>query len=274
MSLSFIHITDTHLGTTCDELVHFYAPAQALKAVLKQIAADGGYGASFIADTGDMIRDWSYPSAYETSKRIYGWEERSPAPGPLRVRAEGMDLPWYFVPGNVDNRRECRARLFTPDPGEALFNYSWTAQGIRFLSLDWGAYKTNQYRLAPESFHWLKQQLDQRSPAVIFTHHPPVLVGVPMFDEMTPPDLKRLHELIAGSSVLAIFHGHTHYPWENRIDGIPVFGTGSVTYRRCLHHDYGHGGLVLEIHPPQYRVVTINSDGSVTAPIHEVPLST
>ena len=39
MSLTFIHITDTHLGTTCDELVHFYAPGQALMAVLKQIAA-------------------------------------------------------------------------------------------------------------------------------------------------------------------------------------------------------------------------------------------
>ncbi len=113
------------------------------------------------------------------------------------------------------------------------------------------------------------------------------------FDEMTPalgisccspsnsaaPDpfptdssaVRAPSKLIAGSPVLAIFHGHTHHPWENRIDGIPVFGTGSVTYRRCLHHDYAQG-LVLEIHPPQYRVVTIHSDGSVTAPIHEVPL--
>jgi 3',5'-cyclic AMP phosphodiesterase CpdA len=182
-----------------------------------------------------------------------------------------MDLPWYFVPGNVDNRLECRNRLFTPDPGVALFNYTWKAQGIRFLSLDWGAHETNRYTLDPQSYNWLKQQLDQRCPTIILTHHPPVSVGIPMFDEMTPPDLNRLHELIAGSPVLAIFHGHTHHPWENRIDGIPVFGTGSVTYRRCLHHDYAQG-LVLEIHPPQYRVVTIHSDGSVTAPIHEVPL--
>ena len=271
MSLTFIHITDTHLGTTCDELVYFYAPGQALKAVVKQIAADGAYDASFIADTGDMIRHWSYPSAYETGKRIYGFEERSPAPGPLRMRAEGMDLPWYYVPGNVDNRLECRNRLFAPDPGTALFNYTWKVQGIRFLSLDWGASGTNRYTLNPQSFNWLKKQLSQSCPTVILTHHPPVPIGIPMFDEMTPPDLNRLHELIAGSPVLAIFHGHTHHPWENRIDGIPVFGTGSVTYRRCLHHNYAQG-MVLEIHPPQYRVVTIHSDGSVSAPIHEVPL--
>ena len=173
MSLTFIHITDTHLGTTCDELVHFYAPGHALKAVLKQIAADGAYDASFIVDTGDMIRDWSHPSAYETGKRIYGLEEKSPAPGPLRMRAEGMDLPWYYVPGNVDNRPECRKRLFAPDPGAVLFNYTWKAQGIRFLSLDWGAYETNRYTLTRQSYNWLQRQLGQRCPTVILTHHPP-----------------------------------------------------------------------------------------------------
>ena len=86
---------------------------------------------------------------------------------------------------------------------------------------------------------------------------------------MTPADLDRLQGLIASSSVVAVFHGHTHYPWENKIAEIPVFGTGSVAPRSSLHEDEK---LVMEIHPPQYRVVTVNADGSVAAPIHEVPL--
>jgi predicted phosphodiesterase len=144
-------------------------------------------------------------------------------------------------------------------------------QGIRFLSLDWGAWRMDNYVLVLDSYNWLSKQLQNRTPTVIFTHHPPVHVGVEMFDSMTPPDLYRLQDLIAPSSVLGVFHGHTHYPWENKIGQIPVFGTGSVTYRRCLHQSSSEESI-LEIHPPQYRVVTIGDDGSVRAPICEVPL--
>ena len=269
MSVRFIQITDTHVSETPESLMYFYSTAGALQALLKQIAENDGHGASFIAQTGDVIVSFRRPKSYDCVKSIFGLTGSPDTVGPLTITAEGLGLPWYYAPGNTDLRDQCLARLFPNSPATRFFNYSWELQGIRFLSLDWGASGVDDYTLEHETFAWLEKQLAQKIPTIIFTHHPPVHVGVEEFDKQTPPDLNRLQELIASSSVIAIFHGHTHYPWENRIDQIPVFGTGSVAPRVSQHY---LPKLVLEIHPPHYRVITVNDDGSVTAPIHEVPL--
>ena len=269
MSVTFIQITDTHLAETPEGLFYFYSTGEALKAVLKQIAENDSHGASFIAQTGDVIISFRRPKSYDCVKTILGLKGSPDTVGPLTITAEGLDIPWYYIPGNTDLRSQCLARLFPNSSPCRFFNYSWELRGKRFLSLDWGASGVDDYTLEPETYAWLEKQLARRIPTIIFTHHPPVHVGVEQFDSMTPPDLNRLQELIRSSSVIAIFHGHTHYPWENRIGDIPVFGTGSVAPRTSLHYPRK---LVLEIHPPQYRVVTVNDDGSVTAPIHEIPL--
>ncbi|MCY3758924.1 MAG: hypothetical protein OXG96_14480, partial [Acidobacteria bacterium] len=76
----------------------------------------------------------------------------------------------------------------------------------------------------------------------------------------------RLQNLIRDSSVTAVFHGHTHYPWETRIGHVPVFGTGSITYRLS----YDEGPPHLKLFPPQYRVVTVKDDGSVSTEVCEL----
>ena len=269
MALTFIHLTDTHVAETPESLVWFYGTGGALRTVLRHIARNDGHGASFMAHTGDVIISFKRPKCYECAKSIFGFKGRPAGLGPLTISAEGLDLPWYYIPGNTDDRPQCLARLFPDCSPTRFFNYSWELQGTRFLSLDWGASGVDHYTLEQESYTWLESQLEQRIPTILFTHHPPVHVGVPKFDVMTPPDLSRLQELIEPSSVIAIFHGHTHYTWENQIGDIPVFGTGSVAPRLSLQE---HKNLVLEIHPIPYRVVTVNDDGSVSAPIHEVEL--
>ena len=269
MSVTFIQITDTHVAETPESLVRFHSNAAALKAVLKQIAKNDRHGASFMAQTGDVIVSSRRPKSYNCAKAIFGLTGSGAAVGPLTITAERLELPWYYAPGNTDDRSQCLVRLFPNSRPTRLFNYSWELQGTRFLSVDWGASGVDDYTLEPETFAWLEEQLEQRIPTIIFTHPPPVHVGVERFDRMTPADLDRLQALIASSSVVAVFHGHTHYPWENRIADIPGFGTGSVAPRDSLRED---GKLVMEIHPPQYRVATVHDDGTVTAPIHEVPL--
>ena len=266
LSLKFIQITDSHVGETADTLLHFYAAGRALSAALAHIARHDRHGAAFIAHTGDMICTSSRPASYEGARSIYGLEGDGPAPGPLTARAHGLDLPWYYIPGNADDRDACRARIFPHGPRHGLFNYSWEVGGIRFLSLDWGAWKTDVYTLEPTAFAWLETQLQRSVPTIILTHHPPVHVGVEKFDRMTPEDLPRLQNLIRDSSVAAVFHGHTHYPWETRIGGVPVFGTGSITYRLS----YDEGPPHLKLFPPQYRVVAVKDDGAVSTEVWEV----
>ena len=269
MALTFIHITDTHLAETPESLVWFYSTAAALRSVLKQIADNDGYGASFMAQTGDVIVSYRRPKSYDCVRSLFGLGDSPVGLGPLTIGAEGLNLPWYYAPGNTDERGHCLARLFPNSRPARFLNYSWQMQGTRFLSVDWGASGVDNYTLEPETFAWLREQLGHGIPTIIFTHHPPVHVGVKKFDDHTPPDLDRLQELIAASRTIAVFHGHTHYPWEKRIDQIPVFGTGSVAPRSSLHYP---AEQIMEIHPPQYRVVTVSDDGSVTAPVYEVAL--
>ena len=265
-SLSFIHVTDSHLGPTPESLSCYYNPAAALRATIEDIAQHAS-DAAFLIHTGDLARNSHTPEGYECAKLVYGLQGQASAPGPLTMTAAGLRLPWYYVPGNSDHRAECLSRLYgPPEGGSELFNYTWEQGGVRFLTLDWGAWRTDEYTLVPEVFAWLSRQLQVRVPTVIFTHHPPVHVGVEFFDRMTPPDLPRLQDLIGQSSVIAIFHGHTHHAWEIQIGDIPVFGTGSITYRHSLSQPEHR-----EIAPPQYRIVSVHEDGTVDAPVHHVP---
>ena len=268
MALTFIHVTDTHLDASPDALTCFYSPAAALTATLEHIARHHAHDAAFIIHTGDMPRNSGVPEGYDCGKAVYGFADRSAAPGPLTVTAAGLNLPLYYVPGNADDRVQCLARLFADEFDPPLFNFTWRQNGVRLLTLDWGAWKTDRYTLTPQTFDWLGEQLKDDQPTVIFTHHPPVPVASKFFDRMLPDDMSRLHELLAGSSVIAIFHGHTHHPWHHHIGAIPVFGTGSITWRVSLF-DPSHR----EIADPQYRLVTIHDDNTVTVQLHHVPAS-
>lgn len=267
MNLTFVHLTDTHLLAGPQNLAYFYNPGEALIATLKHIAKHHGQRISFMVQTGDLPLNANTPDAYECAKNIYGLKGHAAAPGPLTATAAGLNLSWYYVPGNTDDRHECLARLFGGHDGNPLFNFTWRQNGFRFLALDWGVWKTDTYTLTPQTFDWLADQLRDPVPTVIFTHHPPVHVGNAFFDDMTPPDLDRLQKLIDGSCVRAIFHGHTHHAWEHRIGPVPVFGTGSITYRHSLFRPD-----ILEIAPPQYRLVTIKDDGSIDAVLCHVDI--
>jgi 3',5'-cyclic AMP phosphodiesterase CpdA len=267
MNLTFAHLTDTHLLARPHDLVYYYSPGDALIATLKHIATHHGQSVSFMVQTGDLPMNVDTPDGYDCAKNIYGLQGDAAAPGPLTVTAAGLNLPWYYVPGNTDDRHECLARLFGGRGDNPLFNFTWRQNDVRFLTLDWGAWKTDTYTLTSQTFDWFADQLRDPVPTVIFTHHPPVHVGNTFFDDMTPPDLDRLQKLIVGSSVRAIFHGHTHHAWEHRIGTIPVFGTGSTTFRHSLFRSD-----IREIAAPQYRLVTLKDDGSIDAALYHVDI--
>ena len=73
MPLTFLHITDTHLGDTPGSLVRFYSPGEALRAVLRDIERHDAFNASFMIHTGDLIRDWNHPAAYDCARTIFSF---------------------------------------------------------------------------------------------------------------------------------------------------------------------------------------------------------
>src|SRR5262245_16109436 len=159
MPLTFLHITDTHLGDTPGSLVRFYSPGEALRAVLRGIERHDGFNASCMIHICDSISDWTHPAADACARGIFSFSGYGKAPGPLRARLGKIVMPWYYVPGNVDVRPECVIRLFGDSQAPPVFNYAWEINGIRFLSVDWVVWKTDEYTLTPETFEWLRTQL-------------------------------------------------------------------------------------------------------------------
>jgi 3',5'-cyclic AMP phosphodiesterase CpdA len=265
MAVKFIHITDTHLPDAPDRLVHGYCPGHVLEAVLRELKSRDAHGADFLIHTGDLALNPKTPEGYGTARRIFGLEGNSEAPGPLRITALDLNLPFYLTPGNADNRSLLQQSLFTSRPVEAM-NFAFEIGETRFLTVDWAAEGQDNYDLRPETLSWLGDQLRIEQPTVIFVHHPMTPVGAEWLDAQLPSDLNRLVETIRGRPILAILHGHTHRTWDLEVAGVPSLGCGSITSQFSLLDR-----SVREIRPPQYRVVRI-LDETVSSEVFEVEL--
>src|SRR5258708_2608548 len=112
MSFSFVQITDHHLLETEAGLIRGFAPAPALRAVLRHMAGTVADTADFIVSTGDLV-DSGSAAAYQTASRVLGLSGQAAAPGPLRLTAEGLrEKPFYCLPGNHDDREHFFTGLF------------------------------------------------------------------------------------------------------------------------------------------------------------------
>src|SRR5258708_26647534 len=105
MSFSFVQITDHHLLETETGLIRGFAPAPALRAVLRHIAGTVAGRADFIVSTGDLV-DGGSQAAYEAASHLLGLAGGLvAAPGPLLLSCEGLrEKPFYCLPGNHDDR--------------------------------------------------------------------------------------------------------------------------------------------------------------------------
>ena len=91
--------------------------------------------------------------------------------------------------------------------------------------------------MEPAQWAWLKALLDGRDPAaglgplLVALHHPPLLIGDPLFDRIGLEEGGRLLELLAASPrVRGVIFGHVHQHWQGTLPGrpeVPVLGCPS-----------------------------------------------
>jgi 3',5'-cyclic AMP phosphodiesterase CpdA len=263
MGFRFIQITDHHIMATEAMLSRGFSPSHALRATLRHIAAHHG-DVDFVVSTGDLV-DRGIDAEYATFRAILGLRETSAAPGPQRATGEGLDLPFYALPGNHDPRAAFFRTMFPAEADQAAMNTQFDHKGIRFATVDWGP--ANKAASTPAMLARLESALAGGLPTVVLSHHNIGPVGIARLDGLAADDTASFAAVLRRGHVLAVLHGHTHLTVEGELAGIKVLGL------RSTHFSFAQAGdeWVYALRPPQYRVVTVG-DGTLRSGVVEVAL--
>jgi len=127
-----------------------------------------------------------------------------------------LDMPWYIIPGNHDDRAALRAafpaKTWPTQDGEFI-HYAFAACGLRFIGLDTSGPNVAGGRFCDKRANWLETQLarDPHQPTVLFMHHPPVKFGILETDEDGFEGVELLGEIVSRyPSIKHLLCGHTH----------------------------------------------------------------
>ncbi len=126
-----------------------------------------------------------------------------------------LDIPYYVVPGNHDDRDALRRMLKAASylPGTGRLNYAIDGFPLRFLALDTLVPGQPHGEVGAEGLEWLDHQLslERGKPTIVFMHHPPFLTGITHMDAQNCRDADAAIAVLARHpQVRALLCGHVH----------------------------------------------------------------
>ncbi len=217
----FVHISDTHIGTTEEFERHGYQTRPCAKQRV-EIINSMPIKPDFVVHTGDVVAD-PQPSAYRIAAEAFA----------------SLDVPIYYVNGNHDTASFIRRYLQMgpsepagPDPNR--LSYTFEKKGYRFLVLDArGPDEIDPHGLLPTS--QLEAAAQEAStegpPLVLFIHYPVLpLNSIWMDDNMLILNGEDLHKALrpARKRLRGVFLGHVHQHMQSTKDGIQYYSVASV----------------------------------------------
>jgi 3',5'-cyclic AMP phosphodiesterase CpdA len=188
-----------------------------------------------------------------------------------RVRELFGELPAavHVLAGNHDKRAELRAAFGIPGAGDDPIRYAVRCGPLRLVACD---------TIVPGHHHgeldlaWLGAQLaaDADTPTIVAMHHPPMLLGIPVMDELAlrAPDRAGLAELLRGApQVRRVVCGHVHRTSVGSVGGCPVLTLASTEIQHRLDFAAREFDLVAE---PADVAVHVLVDGEVVSHVQPV----
>ncbi|MDG5817038.1 metallophosphoesterase [Chitinispirillales bacterium ANBcel5] len=212
--VSFIHISDTHLGENKDFILYNQNTYQKTTNLIKAINSFSA-PVDFVIHTGDVVNEPTKAS-YELVKDIF-----SSLNHPILYVTGNHDYPEHISWLNSSN--QSGFDLVPLTAGSYHFNYGH----YKVLSLDCkGSPQIDPHGdfgyLQEKDLVWFLRRFDD-DPKIIFTHFPPVSLDVPWIDrEMLLFNGERFHDTLLkyGNNVLGVFIGHIHHRLVLNKDGI------------------------------------------------------
>lgn len=143
----------------------------------------------------------------------------------LRTILAPLEIPYYVIPGNHDDREAMRAAFSDHAylPREGFLNWAIESRHGRFIGLDSVVPDQPGGEVCSKRAAWLDAELGRRTdlPTFIFMHHPPFLTGVEALDDMACRGADRLAAVIKRHPhVEGLFCGHHHQPFVTQWAGV------------------------------------------------------
>ncbi len=244
--LTFVQITDSHLGPTRDFSYYGHQPYRTLARAIDLINAMP-QPPDFVVHTGDLSNDRSAES-YELAAELLG-----------RLR-----VPLYLVNGNHDDRALLRKMLDAPhapdgDP-DAPLDYVFEVKGERFLVLDgWSPEVRDPLgKLSAAQLARVRAETEANGPSLtVLLHYPPFPMGSPWLDQHMPlVNGEELHAALrpAHARLRGVFCGHLHRSSQITRAGITYF-CGPSTVAGYTWRPWEHTPALDPDYPPAYSVV-------------------
>lgn len=249
--LKIIQVTDLHL--TPPGIQHVGCdPRQRLDAAIASINAEHA-DADLVVITGDLAA-LGQATAYQQ----------------LRECLAELRLPFRLCLGNGDHRARFRAAFPDVPADESGFVQSAVQiDGQHLVFLDTlAADGSHSGELCDARLSWLKHRLDEigAAPVLLFLHHPPFPIGIPLLDSLALKSPERLASVLAGRNIRHMFLGHLHRAIAGSWNGIPFSVLRSTVSQFSLRLGVDPASRCLEA--PFYAIALVSPD-SVVVHFHD-----
>jgi 3',5'-cyclic-AMP phosphodiesterase len=193
----------------------------------------------------------------------------------VRELLSALTMPVHVLGGNHDDREHLRASFPVPaDDGDGG-DYRYTARcgPLRLVAVDTTDPGRVEGRLGAERLAWLDARLaeERETPTIVAMHHPPLLLGIPAWDEIGLPDADRaaVGEIVAGHPhVRRIVAGHVHRAALGSVGGCPVFTCPSTWIQGLL--DFAHPDQLSLVAEPPGFAVHVAAAGELTSHVQPI----
>ena len=213
--MKLIWLSDLHFQAVGNVLGH--DPRVRLESAITHINSHHG-DAAFCVISGDMVNR--------------GTAEDYTA---LAAALNKLTIPYFPMAGNHDDRVVLAEHL--PLPGDRMddfIQYAVRREEALIVCLDTHKTGSDAGEICNERLNWLNDTLSSAGdlPVLLFMHHHPMPLGLPMQDTENLLNGSDLLDLIEESGrVKQMFVGHIHRPITGTVRGIPFATMRSVLYQ-------------------------------------------
>ena len=244
-----VQLSDPHIGADWAE----GDPTAGLAAAVEAVRALGQLDAVLVS--GDLA-DHASDAEYEV----------------VRELLDPLSAPVYVVAGNHDDRRALHRHFGVPGAEGEPVQYSTEVGPLRLVVLDTTRPGEDPGSLDGGRLDWLDEELAAapEAPTVVAMHHPPVLTGSRVWDDLGLPRADRLglRDVIARHrQVRRVVAGHVHRAMTGDLAGTAVLTVPSTYVQARLSFD----SQELELTPgPAAFGVHVLVDGELTSHVESV----
>jgi Icc protein len=221
MSRPFLlaQLSDSHIGAEWTEADD---PVAGLAAAVESVRSMRPHPDAVLL-TGDLA-DHGTDAEYEQLRELLG----------------PLEAPLYLLPGNHDDRRALRRHFGVPGADGDPVQYSADLGPLRLVVLDTTRPGEDPGALDAERLGWLDAELAAapEQPTLLAMHHPPLVTGVPAWDEIGLPtaDRRALREVVERHpQVRRLVAGHVHRTISGELAGRAVLSVPSTYVQARLN---------------------------------------